>query len=329
MRWLLRLQKGIRAAIKLLRTLRPDLVICTGGYASAATGFASVLLRIPTILEEQNVLPGRVNRLLSHLASVTCVGFKESLRFLPAERCRVTGIPLRKASMEGVASRARLRYCLPEGRPVILVLGGSQGARSINQAVLPSAPLWVSQGYALLHSTGQQHYEEVVKEVQKMGLQKTYTVVPFLDPIGDAYAVASLVICRAGAGTLAEITYWGLPSLLIPYPYSADQHQWFNAQVMQKEGASLLLKDSELKQGALTNEVLFLLEDEGLRSRMREAALALAHPQAREEIVQLAQEIIGEKRGKKERGEAFPAGKRDLKPSRWKEKDSVAIFSEG
>ncbi len=313
--------------MKLLRDLCPDLVICTGGYASAATGFASVMLRIPTILEEQNALPGRVNRLLSRLATATCVGFKESLRFLPAERCRVTGIPLRRASMEGVVSRARLRYHLPEGRPVILVLGGSQGARSINQAVLLSAPFWVSQGYALLHSTGQQHYEGVLKEVQKLGLQKAYAVAPFLDPIGDAYAVASLVVCRAGASTLAEITYWGLPSLLIPYPYAADQHQWFNAQVMQKEGASTLLKDSELRTGALTNEVVSLLENEVLRSRMREASLDLAHPQAREEIAQLAREIFEKEKGNKESGRAFPAGGRDPKPSRLKE--SVVISSEG
>ena len=261
--------------IGLLGTIGPMLVIGVGGYASVAVVVAAAARRIPTVLLEQNVVPGAANRLLARLARRVCVGFAESVAFFPAGRAVHTGNPVR-ADL--------LRPRPPRDRPGLLVFGGSGGAHRVNEATVDALQALgpVARGLHIVHQTGAADLETIRARYAAIGV--TVRVEPFITDMGAAYAAADLVIGRAGAMTCAEVTAVGLPAILVPYPYAADDHQRRNAEVLVRAGAAEMIPDAELTGARLAASLRSLLDDAGRRTAMAAHARALGRPDAAQQV---------------------------------------------
>ncbi|MEW6278593.1 MAG: UDP-N-acetylglucosamine--N-acetylmuramyl-(pentapeptide) pyrophosphoryl-undecaprenol N-acetylglucosamine transferase, partial [Candidatus Eremiobacterota bacterium] len=195
-----------------LLSRRPGLVVGTGGYASAPVGLASAVLGVPLLVLEQNAVPGKVTRLLARFARRACVSFPETLRWLPSERAEVTGNPIRPEILACTREEGRRRLGLDLQRPCLLVTGASQGAESLNRAVLRSLSRWSQRGWSVVHLTGPKNLAEVVEAAAALvrDAPLRYQALGYLDDMAAAYAAADLVVCRAGATTLAEVTARGL-----------------------------------------------------------------------------------------------------------------------
>ena len=262
------------ASIQAILRIRPVVVLGMGGFVSGPCGLAAWICRRPLIIHEQNSIPGITNRLLSLIATRTLVAYPGS--FTPSRRLLVTGNPLRAdivalaTAGPGTAPRESLH---------VLVLGGSLGARSLNQTV-PGALALLGQHHRLevLHQTGAREVEQTQNLYLGTGLAAR--VVPFIEEMGSAYQWADFVICRAGALTLAEICVAGLPAVLVPYPHAVDDHQTSNARHLAEHGAALVLADSLLDTQTLTACLEPLLAEDGLRDAMAAAARRLARPDA-------------------------------------------------
>ncbi|MGQ0572025.1 MAG: UDP-N-acetylglucosamine--N-acetylmuramyl-(pentapeptide) pyrophosphoryl-undecaprenol N-acetylglucosamine transferase, partial [Armatimonadota bacterium] len=232
---------GAVKALRLLRQWRPDVVVATGGYVCAPVGAAAVVLGLPLVIQEQNLYPGLANRALARWARWVSVPSQEAASRLRTRRTEVTGVPLRRRAIEGDRARGRARWGLDADRLTLLVIGGSQGASSLNKAVCRLADLLMYEGrLQILHQTGSADLpwvREAIGHREHTGPPAVRQVaVPFLDAIGDAYACADVVLCRAGASTLAEVTAWGLPAIVVPYPHAAGGHQEENAAILTRAG---------------------------------------------------------------------------------------------
>jgi UDP-N-acetylglucosamine--N-acetylmuramyl-(pentapeptide) pyrophosphoryl-undecaprenol N-acetylglucosamine transferase len=280
---------GGAQALALLWRWRPDVVVATGGYVCAPVGAAAIALGVPLVLQEQNVRAGLANRVLARWARWVSLPYPEAAASLPARAAAATGVPVREAALRGDRARAYARWGLEAGRLTVLVLGGSQGARSLNAAVCRLADLLMYDArIQLLHQTGAADLETVRRAIghrEHVGPPAVRQVAAaFLDPIGDAYACADLVVCRAGASTLAEVTAWGLPAVLVPYPHAATAHQDENAAVLARAGAALVVPDRALAGTALLEAVGRLLDDPARRAAMAAASRALGRPDAADAV---------------------------------------------
>jgi UDP-N-acetylglucosamine--N-acetylmuramyl-(pentapeptide) pyrophosphoryl-undecaprenol N-acetylglucosamine transferase len=272
-------------ALRIVWSYRPDVVVATGGYVAAPVGVAAWLRGTPLVLQEQNIHPGLTNRVLARFARVISIPHADgSVRF-GRRRTEVTGVPIRRSALDGERPRGIQRWGLDPKRTTILVLGGSQGARSLNQATCRLGDLLLyDQRVQILHHTGAEDLHWVRESIgrrQHVGPGGIIHVpVGFLDPIGDAYACADLVVCRAGASTLAEVTAWGLPSVVVPYPFAANRHQDANAAVLVRAGAAKKIADSDLGTTSLVETVQLLIGDVPRRATMAKASRGLGHPDA-------------------------------------------------
>lgn len=262
------------ASIRAILRIRPVVVLGMGGFVSGPCGLAAWICRRPLIIHEQNSIPGITNRLLSLIATRTLVAYPGS--FAPSRRLLVTGNPLRAEIVALASASAK-----PTNRePLhVLVLGGSLGARSLNQTA-PAALALLGQHHRLevLHQTGTREVDETRALYLDTGLEARVT--PFIEDMASTYQWADLVICRAGALTLAELCAAGLPAVLIPYPHAVDDHQTTNARHLVEHGAALVLADATLDTQSLVASLKPLLADEGLRTAMAAAARRLARPDA-------------------------------------------------
>jgi UDP-N-acetylglucosamine--N-acetylmuramyl-(pentapeptide) pyrophosphoryl-undecaprenol N-acetylglucosamine transferase len=298
---------GALQAGMLLRRLDPVAVIGTGGYASAGVVLAAAMQGIPTLIHEQNSVPGRTNRLLGRVVRRVALTFSEAAAYFPQGKSVVTGLPVRPDIARGDRHQALSRFNLDPERRTLLVLGGSHGARSLNRAVREAVPLWGNSGLQVLHQVGRSNWEEHQAALESP--LDWYRPVQYLDAMGDAYAVADLVVCRAGASTLAEIALVGLPSILVPYPYAHADHQTHNARSVEEAGAARLLPDAQLSGERLFHEVARMWDEPGERQRMADASLRLARPDAAVAILAAVQEIVlGEVRGHSEAAEQGTKG---------------------
>jgi UDP-N-acetylglucosamine--N-acetylmuramyl-(pentapeptide) pyrophosphoryl-undecaprenol N-acetylglucosamine transferase len=279
---------GLLQSLVLLARRRPALVVGTGGYGSAPVVAAAALLGIPTMILEQNAFPGKTTFFLARLARKVCLSFPESASLLPGARTEVTGNPIRPEILSRSRQEARQSLGIPEDRFCLLVSGASQGAASLNEAVLSSLPAWEKYPWTILHLTGPSHYGEVRVRVE--GLARgalDYRPVAYMDDMASAYAAADLVVSRAGATTLAEITARGLPAVLVPYPHAAEAHQDKNAQALARAGGAVVLADSEVRT-RLAATVAELAFDAGRRADMARASGSLGQPRALERVVEIA-----------------------------------------
>lgn len=284
---------GVVAAERLLARERPDAVASTGGYAGAALGFAAAVRRVPMLVFEPNAIPGRTIQLLSRWARRIAVAYAECGPYFgpkAQERVVLTGTPVRPDIGWGSPAAARKSFGLDSERPTLLVVGGSAGARSINNALIAAAPALVDAGAQILHQTGRANFEEV--KAATAGLAgRGYVPVGYLENMGSAYAAADVILCRSGASTIAEVTTCGLPAVMVPYPYAVGDHQTYNARVLADAGAGRLIPDKELTPEALSEAVLPYLSDREQRERASVASRSLARPDAAASIVRLLEEM--------------------------------------
>lgn len=283
---------GVLQALLLLGRWRPDVVVATGGYVCAPVGAAAAVLGIPLVVQEQNLRPGVANRALARWARWVSLPHREAAPNLRARRVEITGVPLRRRALDGDQTRGRSRWGLDAGRTTMLVLGGSQGAHSLNKAVCHLADLLMYETrLQILHQTGAVDLDWVRAAIghrEHVGPPAVkHVAVPFLDPVGDAYACADFVVCRAGASTLGEITAWGLPAVLVPYPFAAAGEQEANAAVLARAGAAVRVADVDLASGALLDPVQTLMGDAARRAAMAAASRALGRPHAAEAVAGL------------------------------------------
>jgi len=268
-------------SIKILKDYSPDVVAGTGGYVSGPVLFAAFILRYPIVIQEQNIFPGVTNRILSYFADLILTADKEVSSYFPERvknKIEVTGNPVRPEI---------LSYTGPEGDNncldlekncfTLLVMGGSQGAEVINNNMLEIyEDLMSTMRLQVIHQTGRRGYDEVLKSLkrkkERLPLDTKIRVYPYIDDMAAALTAADLVVSRAGAMSLAEITAKGLPSILIPYPYAAHNHQEYNARLLEKKGASVVITEKDLTPDMLLNNILQIADSEKLLKKMEEAS---------------------------------------------------------
>lgn len=290
---LLKTCKGGLEAYKILKEFRPTVVVGTGGYVCFSVVMLAALLKIPTVIQEQNALPGRTNRLLSHVVSKVAVAFPESIKYFSRKAdIIVTGLPVRGEIFEADRESGLAAFGLENTRFTILGVGGSQGARSLNTAmadVIEKAS--AGEKLQIIHVTGQSGYEDTIGALRARGIEpdnlKNVKVKPYLHNMADALAAADLVICRAGATTIAEVTARALPSILIPYPYAANNHQEYNARALVKSGAAIMILDRNLNGNKLWEEIGSLAKKKVNLSQMAEKSGNLGKPEALKNLVQM------------------------------------------
>jgi len=272
-----------RAATYLLK-FKPDIVFGVGSYVSGPVIVASWLLNIPCAIQEQNVVPGTANRLSAKFAKRIFVTFEDSIKYFPEHKCVVTGNPIRKRLLS-VRPPILRRFNDP---PILLIVGGSQGSREVNkkgaQAVVD---LW-EQGLhvKVIHQTGSSDYDFVMESYKKavskgFAEEDMFEVYPYIQRMEKVYSQADLVLCRAGASTIAELTAIGLPSILIPFPHAAERHQELNAELLVKKGAAIMTDSGPLRLSNLIKDIIF---DPDKLKNMAQAALELGKKDAARQI---------------------------------------------
>lgn len=275
--------RGVVLAARALRRFSPDVVVGFGGYAGFCPVLAATLLRLPTAVHEQNSVPGVTNRILGKLVRRVFVSFDDRLGCFPAVKVVRTGNPVRaeitQVEREGFGARRNL-----------LVLGGSQGARAVNTAVVAALPRLLAARVNILHQTGAADEARIREAYAKAGADPT-NVFGFIEGMRGAYAWADLALCRAGASTIFELAATGTPSVLVPFPFAAHDHQRVNARHLADLGAAVLLDQGEMTAQSLADLVIGLLGDPARLSAMSREARTFARPEAAALIVDGLEEL--------------------------------------
>jgi UDP-N-acetylglucosamine--N-acetylmuramyl-(pentapeptide) pyrophosphoryl-undecaprenol N-acetylglucosamine transferase len=281
----------------ILRRFRPDVVVGVGGYASGPVVATAALQGRPTAILEQNSVPGLTNRVLARVVRAVFCAFPDVRGRFPATKVVPTGNPIRRALVERLGAATAGAAGGSDGAIRLLVFGGSQGARALNDAMIGVAPLLPQRfpGLRVVHQTGTADEERVRTAYAAAGLGDAAVVRPFIRDMAAAYAAADLVLCRAGATSLGELAVVGLPALLVPFPQATDDHQTWNARALVDAGAARLLPQAELAPERLLAELAAVADPE-TRSRMAAAMRAAARPAAAatvyEELVRLASRAV-------------------------------------
>ncbi len=283
-----RVPMAIAAAVRICRRERPDMVMGMGGYAAGPVIVAARLLGIPTAICEQNTVPGLTNRILAPWVSQIFISFPDRTRAFPETKTLFTGNPVRRELVAG--NREPIET--DKGTPVnLLVVGGSQGAAPLNQAMMDALPTLKALDISVVHQTGPRDADAVSRAYAETGI--SHTVAAFFHDMKPLYAAADLVICRAGATTVAELALLGKCAVLVPYPFAADDHQTWNARHLSDADAAVLLPQSELS-GAVLGELLSsLIQDGKKRRQIGEQARKLAHPDAADLIIDACERLMG------------------------------------
>jgi UDP-N-acetylglucosamine--N-acetylmuramyl-(pentapeptide) pyrophosphoryl-undecaprenol N-acetylglucosamine transferase len=278
--------------LRILKEITPDIVIGLGGYSSGPLVAIASLKGIPTLILEQNAIPGLTNRILSRVVDAIAINFKSSEGFFSDLKIHLTGNPVREEITSGKKEEGLKKFGLDEGLFTVLIFGGSAGAHRINKAMVEAISYLnaLKNRIQIIHQTGDKDYAEMSEFYRSRGFK--IAVLPFIDSMADAYAASDLVVSRAGAGTLSEITACGKPSILIPYPYAAKNHQEINARILLDEGAAMLILDKELDGKRLVSEIRFLMEDPERLWQMEKASKRLGISDAARKIVDLAMGLV-------------------------------------
>ena len=280
------LPKSFVSARRLIREFGPDVVVGAGGYVSGPVVLMAAMLGKPTLVMESNALPGWTNRVLARFVNRAAVSFEQALPYFRGKGV-VTGNPVRREFFEIPPKRRE------PGRMSILIFGGSQGARAINEATVAALPLLKSLpvGLRIKHQTGPADFEKVKAAYASAGWNENADVRSYIDNMMDDFAAADLVICRAGATTTAELIAAGKASIMVPFPYAADDHQRKNAEALQAAGAARMIVQQELNAERLVKEIRELSEDPLQLDRMEEASRGLARGDAAVTATNLIEEL--------------------------------------
>ena len=288
--------KSLFAAWKIFHRRRPAAVLAMGGFTSAPPVFAGKDLGAKTFLHESNTIPGKANRFLSRFVDSAFIGFPEVAARLKTKKTSVTGTPVRaqfspESRIHNPKSSCRKTLGLDPNLPVVLVVGGSQGARGLNNLVLSALPLLAQKNWQWLHLTGAADFERVQSTYASLGLKAV--VKPFLAEMDLALGAATACISRAGASSLAEMAAMRLPSVLVPLPTAADNHQFFNADAFGKTGAAKLLDQKNSPPEKVAAAISELAENELVRSQIQTALAQWHAPSAAAEIAENILKAIG------------------------------------
>jgi UDP-N-acetylglucosamine--N-acetylmuramyl-(pentapeptide) pyrophosphoryl-undecaprenol N-acetylglucosamine transferase len=269
----------------MIRRLRPSAIFSMGGYAAGPVVLAGTLKRLPIVVMEPNAVPGLTNRQIGRYVKRALLSFSEAARFFPPGKSEVTGLPVR-------AEFFAIRPKQLESKITVLITGGSQGSRTLNQAAAGSWRYFREAGVPVrfIHQTGAAAHEALARKFAESGMEGE--LVPFIADMPSAFAQADLVVCRAGAGTVAELAAAGKPSILVPLPTAADEHQLRNAEAFARAGAAQLILDREMDGGRLFEEVNKLRSYPEVLRRMGERVHAFAHPDAALKAAQAVEEAI-------------------------------------
>ncbi len=280
---LIKLRKSIAMARRIVDDFQPDIAIGVGGYCSGPTLKAAQRRGVPTLLQEQNSYAGVTNKLLSKHASAICVAYNDMERFFPADKIVLTGNPIRKDLLEHTMSQAEAakRFGLTGTRKTLLVIGGSLGALTINESLEAGLRTLVDEGYQVIWQTGKSFLTRA--QAAAKGLQGV-VVTPFIADMAAAYAAATLVVSRAGAGSISELEVLAKPVILVPSPNVAEDHQTKNARALESRGAAVLIPDAEARQ-RLVAEASRLLADNAALQQMSRNIAGLALRDSDEKIV--------------------------------------------
>ena len=273
--FLKRFNEGLAPCRRIYKEFKPDAVLGMGGFTSTAPILAGKLAKIPTFVHESNAIPGKANRLNAKMVDIVLLGFAECAQFFPKSRCEVTGTPIRKTLMNRVdREKAFAAFGLQPGKKTLLVMGGSQGAHGINEAVINALPDLKKAGLQIIHLCGRQDEQEVIAGYQRENFPAY--VAAFHHHMEEAYSIADCAITRSGAASLAELAHFAIPSVLIPYPHAAENHQALNAEIFDRAGAGVVLTESETTGENLARKVCWMLEDPSRLRQMSESLLKLA-----------------------------------------------------
>lgn len=285
-------------ALIAIRSFRPDVVVGTGGYVSGPVVFAATLTGVPTLIHEQNSFPGATTRFLGKRVDEVHLSFESSrVYFSRSDNLFVTGNPTRSALESADRNGALAHFGFNgDGRKTLLCFGGSLGARTINDAVEGMLGRMVERGVRVIWQSGAERYGRAKALAESMPAG-TVWVERFIDRIELAYAASDLVVCRAGATTIAELTRLGKPAVLLPYPYAAAQHQVVNAKTLGNAGAAAVVEDREVAQ-KLESTIASLLDDDAARRRMGELCRTFGRPGAGAEIAEHIVRLCGRDRGR-------------------------------
>lgn len=289
---LIKMVYAIFDSYNILNSVKPDIVIGVGGYASGVILTIAHIMSFPTMILEQNLMPGLTNKQLGKFVDAVCITYQESISYFPGGNTYFTGNPVRLQVSKGSVESAYKIFSIEKNLFTILVFGGSSGARSINLAVIDAFNFLkdIKDNIQFIHQTGVSDYEYIRDAYRNAGFKGI--VAPFIYQMGEAYAVSDIVISRAGATTLAEITSLGKPAILIPYPYAAGNHQELNARKLQGIGAARMIIDKELNGEKLANEIKDLYFNESLRNEMKKSCNSVGRTDASEKVVDIAISII-------------------------------------
>ncbi|KJS14701.1 MAG: UDP-diphospho-muramoylpentapeptide beta-N-acetylglucosaminyltransferase [Peptococcaceae bacterium BRH_c4b] len=304
-----RAARGVGQARKIIRAIQPAAVVGTGGYVCGPVVLAARLCGIPTLIHEQNALPGITNKMLSRFTDGVALTFEDSVKYFSRRaRTKITGLPVRSEILEADRRVARAKLGLKGEDRLVLSFGGSQGAGSINKTMagllrrfcLEKPEFGVPGGdVRFLHVTGPRQHDSFMQGLDSSGIHLAnngnITVIPYLYDMPNALAASDLVICRAGAATLAELTVIGLPAILIPYPHAAGNHQEYNARALEKAGAAVVIRDEELEEKVLFNHAGRLLADCEKLAGMAGASKSLGKPRALTGILDFVGAILNRK----------------------------------
>lgn len=291
---ILKLLKGIVQSLKVLLRFRPDIVVGFGGYASFFLVFFAWIFRIKTIIHEQNVTPGRANCILAYFAKKIAIGFAKTKDYfgINSFKVRFTGNPLKPGLVRIEKSQAYEFLGLHSNKFTILVMGGSQGAHRINTAFLKAVSLVKDKsGFEIIHLCGQKDRSFLSNSYKDLGIRAR--IFSFFGPMEYVYSAVDIVISRAGAASINEIAFFGLPSILIPYPYVGG-HQIKNACYLCENNAAILIEEKNLHPEGLKDRILELFNNTSLQKLISKNILMFSRPSADESLVDLVLEVSGQ-----------------------------------
>ncbi len=286
--FLWRFNRSLGRCRKIYGDFRPHAVLGMGGFTSTGPILAGRIRGVPTFVHESNAIPGKANKLNAQLAENVLLGLEECKRFFPAHKCHVTGTPVRRTLRVTPREEALNVFGLSAEKKTLLVMGGSQGAHGINEAVLMAMPLLADLNLQLIHLTGTADEARIRRFYETEGVHAY--VSAFCHQMEHAYSAADIAIARSGAASLAEMAFFGIPSVLIPYPYAAEDHQTLNAEVFALANAAALLQEKDATGEAIGEKLREMLSDESTLKAMSERARQLAPVDAAKRVADIMEE---------------------------------------
>lgn len=288
--------KSMGESRKIIKEFKPDVVIGTGGYVCAPVIKAAVRAKIPTLIHEQNVFPGLAVKMLSQKADITAISFDETKSMMKAKKMILTGNPLRPSLFTKHDKEALQKRCGFDSKPLVLMFGGSLGAEKMNSALSDMIKKDRIKNFNLIAATGERHYEEFKEKLRAEGIDaenlKNAKILPYIYNMEEIFFAADVIVGRAGAVTVSEITAMGKAAVLIPSPYVAHNHQEYNARYLEKNGAAKVLLESELSGESLAEEINSVLKNTDALLDMQNCSKKIGITDACETIYKCILEII-------------------------------------